>query len=180
MHELYPDLNGILTSYALSGKGQRILPVALWKEWPNNTILKQNKEGIFLEDEIKKLEKIIWYLEEPPKAMGVFSQWHVMELAQNDVTVLLDGQGGDEMLAGYEPYYYSFLDNFNLFNPKLYIEFSKSKVLPYKNIFYYVNTRLKKRTNKMDNGHRINDNLLKKGYRFFNSCSEMPAKRPIS
>jgi len=41
--------------------------------------------------------------------MGVYPQWHVMELASKKVKVLLDGQGGDEVLAGYEPYYASFL-----------------------------------------------------------------------
>jgi asparagine synthase (glutamine-hydrolysing) len=50
------------------------------------------------------LPRIIWHLEEPSKAMGVFPQWHVMALAGNEVTVLLDGQGGDEILAGYDPY----------------------------------------------------------------------------
>lgn len=56
-----------------------------------------------------KLRKIIYYLEEPSKAMGVYPQWHVMELASKHLKVLLDGQGGDEILAGYDPYYASFL-----------------------------------------------------------------------
>jgi len=56
-----------------------------------------------------KLRKIIYYLEEPSKAMGVYPQWHVMELASKHIKVLLDGQGGDEILAGYDPYYVSFL-----------------------------------------------------------------------
>lgn len=45
--------------------------------------------------------KILWHLEEPAKATGVFSQWQVMRLAQGKVKVLLDGQGGDEVFAGY-------------------------------------------------------------------------------
>ncbi len=57
----------------------------------------------------EKLRKIIYYLEEPSKAMGVYPQWHVMELASKHLKVLLDGQGGDEILAGYDPYYVSFL-----------------------------------------------------------------------
>lgn len=51
------------------------------------------------------IKKIIYYLEEPSKAMGVFPQWHVIKLASQHVKVLLDGQGGDEVLAGYTPYH---------------------------------------------------------------------------
>jgi len=50
------------------------------------------------------LPRITWHLEEPPLAMGVFPQWHVLELAASHVTVVLDGQGGDEVLAGYDRY----------------------------------------------------------------------------
>jgi asparagine synthase (glutamine-hydrolysing) len=52
----------------------------------------------------QKLKKIIYFLEEPSKAMGVFPQWHVMEMASRHVKVILDGQGGDEILAGYDLY----------------------------------------------------------------------------
>jgi len=53
--------------------------------------------------------KILWHLEEPAKATGVFSQWHVMQLASENVKVLLDGQGGDEIFAGYQFQYIPFL-----------------------------------------------------------------------
>jgi len=42
---------------------------------------------------------------EPTAGPGVYSQWHVMKLAHaNHMKVLLDGQGGDETLAGYFRY----------------------------------------------------------------------------
>ncbi len=50
------------------------------------------------------LPKIIYHLDEPAAGPGVYSQWFVMELAGDTVTVLLDGQGGDELFAGYFPY----------------------------------------------------------------------------
>jgi len=72
----------------------------------------------------EKLKKIIYYLEEPSKAMGVYPQWHVMELASKHVKVLLDGQGGDEILAGYDPYFASFLADIK--NPIIFLnEFFK-------------------------------------------------------
>jgi len=50
------------------------------------------------------LGKIIWHMDEPAAGPGIYSQWFVMELAKQSVTVLLDGQGGDELFAGYAPY----------------------------------------------------------------------------
>ena len=47
---------------------------------------------------------ILSHLEEPTGAPGVYAMWHVMQLAADHVVVLLDGQGGDECLAGYTRY----------------------------------------------------------------------------
>jgi asparagine synthase (glutamine-hydrolysing) len=52
------------------------------------------------------LEKLVWHQDEPMGATSVFAQYCVMEAARQDgVTVLLDGQGADETLAGYSFYY---------------------------------------------------------------------------
>jgi len=51
------------------------------------------------------LDRFVWALDEPVNSTSQFAQWSVMELAkQGGVTVLLDGQGGDEILAGYYAY----------------------------------------------------------------------------
>lgn len=55
-------------------------------------------------DFLEILPKIIWHLDEPAAGPGVYSQWFVMELASRSVKVLLDGQGGDELFAGYFSY----------------------------------------------------------------------------
>jgi asparagine synthase (glutamine-hydrolysing) len=48
------------------------------------------------------LERVFHHQEEPFGSASVFAQWRVMRLAQEAGTiVLLDGQGPDEMLAGY-------------------------------------------------------------------------------
>ncbi len=47
--------------------------------------------------------------EEPTISTGPYAQYKVMEEAHKYVTVLLDGQGADEMLAGYYPYYFVYL-----------------------------------------------------------------------
>lgn len=53
---------------------------------------------------LEKLPEMLWYLDEPTLAMGVYPQWHVMEAASADVKVVMDGQGGDELFAGYDFY----------------------------------------------------------------------------
>jgi asparagine synthase (glutamine-hydrolysing) len=51
------------------------------------------------------MKRMVWHLDEPSLAMGVFPQWHVMALARDaGVKVVLDGQGGDEVFAGYTNY----------------------------------------------------------------------------
>lgn len=53
------------------------------------------------EDFFDVLEKMAWFQDEPAAGPGLYSQWHVMQLAAPHVKVLLDGQGGDESMAGY-------------------------------------------------------------------------------
>ena len=51
------------------------------------------------------LDQLIWHQDEPFQTTSIFAQWCVMSLArERGVTVLLDGQGADEILAGYQPY----------------------------------------------------------------------------
>src|SRR5699024_12199037 len=47
--------------------------------------------------------------EEPIISTGPYAQYAVMREASEHVTVLLDGQGADEMMAGYNPYFYVYL-----------------------------------------------------------------------
>jgi len=57
---------------------------------------------------LDSLKDIIYYLEEP-SCKGVYAQWKVFELIKKSGTkVVLDGQGGDELLAGYDWYIHIF------------------------------------------------------------------------
>lgn len=46
--------------------------------------------------------------EEPTISTGPYAQYCVMKEASQHVKVLLDGQGADEMMAGYIPYYFTY------------------------------------------------------------------------
>lgn len=59
----------------------------------------------FLQD----LEDFVRTQEEPIISSGPYAQYAVMREASEHVTVLLDGQGADEMMAGYNPYFYVYL-----------------------------------------------------------------------
>jgi asparagine synthase (glutamine-hydrolysing) len=55
------------------------------------------------DDFTAQFEDLQWHQEEPVASASPFAQYAVMRLArENDTTVLLDGQGADELLAGYD------------------------------------------------------------------------------
>ena len=56
-----------------------------------------------------EIEDFIKTQEEPTISTGPYAQYKVMEMAHKKVTVVLDGQGADEMMAGYLPYYFVYL-----------------------------------------------------------------------
>jgi asparagine synthase (glutamine-hydrolysing) len=59
---------------------------------------------------IDEFERLQYHQEEPMASASPFAQWLVMRLAQeNATTVLLDGQGADEILAGYDQAHGMFL-----------------------------------------------------------------------
>ncbi len=58
---------------------------------------------------VKDMQDFVRTQEEPTISTGPYAQYKVMQEAKNHVTVLLDGQGADEMMAGYAPYYFVYL-----------------------------------------------------------------------
>jgi asparagine synthase (glutamine-hydrolysing) len=52
----------------------------------------------------REMERLLWYQDEPFGSTSIYAQWNVMRTAkERNIIVLLDGQGGDELLAGYLP-----------------------------------------------------------------------------
>lgn len=55
------------------------------------------------DDFLEEFARLQWHQEEPIASASPYAQWCVMKLAHaSGTTVLLDGQGADEMLAGYD------------------------------------------------------------------------------
>jgi asparagine synthase (glutamine-hydrolysing) len=65
-------------------------------------------QRLFSED----IHKLIWHQEEPFPNLSPYAQFNVFRLArESGIKVMLDGQGSDEMLAGYHGFYlFRFLD----------------------------------------------------------------------
>ncbi|MCX7881350.1 MAG: asparagine synthase (glutamine-hydrolyzing) [Patescibacteria group bacterium] len=72
------------------------------------------------EEFFQEIQDFIRTQEEPTISSGPYAQYKVMENAAKEVTVLLDGQGADEMMAGYLPYYFIYLN-------QLLTQFKKEK-----------------------------------------------------
>lgn len=72
----------------------------------NAQSFKVNPDPVKFFDEI---QDFINAQEEPTISTGPYAQYKVMQMAHRKVTVVLDGQGADEMMAGYLPYYLVYL-----------------------------------------------------------------------
>jgi asparagine synthase (glutamine-hydrolysing) len=62
------------------------------------------------DDFARSLREIVWHLDEPAAGPGVFPQLVVSRAARDRVTVVLGGQGGDELFGGYARYLMLYLE----------------------------------------------------------------------
>jgi asparagine synthase (glutamine-hydrolysing) len=70
---------------------------------------------------LTEFEKVAYHQEEPFGSASILAQYEVMKLAkEKGVTVLLDGQGADEVFAGYHGYYNVYFRELKKYEPELY------------------------------------------------------------
>ncbi len=61
---------------------------------------------------LKDLKNLIYCQDIPIWSTSTYAQYRVMQLIkENNIKVVLDGQGGDELFAGYESYYFYYLQD---------------------------------------------------------------------
>jgi asparagine synthase (glutamine-hydrolysing) len=59
---------------------------------------------------LDELKSLVWHQDEPFGTTSIFAQWCVFKLVRDsDIKVVLDGQGADEQLAGYNSFLMTFL-----------------------------------------------------------------------
>ncbi len=124
---------------------------------------------------LNSLNEVIYTQEEPFGSPSIFMQYFVMKKAkEEDCKVMLDGQGGDETLLGYERYYPAYIINLNFlemmkgfFNVSKNSKLSKKQLLKY--IIYFTNSKIRIMKLKKKN------NFIKEKY--FNMISNIEIKK---
>jgi asparagine synthase (glutamine-hydrolysing) len=96
------------------------------------------------QDFLSKIDEIIVSQEEPFGTPSIFMQYFVMKKsAELGCTVLLDGQGGDETLLGYERYYFAHLNSLPLYKKlKAFVSISNNSrlsILSTIKMYFYFN-----------------------------------------
>lgn len=86
------------------------------KEYIDEVVKDSQANAFYCYPDLDKLfglnETITWHQDEPFGSTSIFAQWSVFELAkQQKTTVILDGQGADEQLAGYQGLYFQIYFN---------------------------------------------------------------------
>jgi asparagine synthase (glutamine-hydrolysing) len=72
---------------------------------------KHDYTTVTAQDLLRDLQQFVGQQDEPFDKIGVFAQWQVYKLVHScGVKVTLDGQGGDELFAGYDDYFADYYD----------------------------------------------------------------------
>lgn len=94
------------------------------KEYIDEVVTRSKAKPFFcypnLDDLLEVNDKLTWHQDEPFGSTSIFAQWSVFEQAKKqNVTVMLDGQGADEQLAGYQGLYFQIYLNELLSNGRI-------------------------------------------------------------
>ncbi len=83
-----------------------------YDEWDYAKLVAQaagaNSNQVFpaMDNLFDEIDALCWHQEEPFLSTSIYAQWNVMRMAnQKGIKVLLDGQGADEVMAGYHSYF---------------------------------------------------------------------------
>ena len=99
-------INQPFFTYSLIFPGNKIDESRYMKEVGKHTRIQQQYTTLNTTDFLQDLPDFIKAQEEPATGLSVYGQYCIMRLAsENHAKVLLDGQGGDEIFAGYTYYF---------------------------------------------------------------------------
>jgi asparagine synthase (glutamine-hydrolysing) len=80
------------------------------RDYIDEVVAQTGVQGYYVYPDLSELfdtlDAIAWHQDEPFGSTSIYAQWHVFKLAGDaGVKVLLDGQGADELLAGYHGFF---------------------------------------------------------------------------
>ena len=108
--ESMQEANNSHTCFTASFPGYEKDETKYAKQVAERFSLKHFTNSINAEDLVNDLDKFIGLHQEPIGSSSVYAQYKVFELAKDqNIKVLLDGQGADELLAGYHKYIHWYL-----------------------------------------------------------------------
>ncbi|MDP9082575.1 MAG: asparagine synthetase B family protein [Pseudomonadota bacterium] len=89
----------------------------------------QRAAGIALQPQnfLRTVTDLVWYHDAPIPIRGRYSQWHLMRETVRHVTVLLGGQGADELLGGYSGFVLPYL--LDRIDPRLATEEPRRRIV---------------------------------------------------
>ncbi|HZT75633.1 MAG TPA: asparagine synthase (glutamine-hydrolyzing) [Vicinamibacterales bacterium] len=64
----------------------------------------EHHEFVVKPDAVSILDRLVWHFDEPFADSSAIPTWYVSEMARRHVTVVLSGDGGDELFGGYDRY----------------------------------------------------------------------------
>ena len=110
------DSSAVVASMALQGRSDPVKTVSIGfddQEFNElefaNIVAKQygtdHREFVVKPEALGILDKIVWHFDEPFADSSAIPTWYVSQMARQQVTVALSGDGGDETFAGYAQRY---------------------------------------------------------------------------
>lgn len=117
-------------------------------------------------DLVESLMDAIWYQDEPFSTTSIFAQWSVFHLAHSHgLKVMLDGQGADEYLAGYEVFFFPLLKKKLESNPVQFCQemvslWSEQGRSPYSFMKPVVKAWMRKSSNKDGMDEMVSDRIV--------------------
>jgi len=126
----------------------------------------------------KDLRRLVYYQDEPFLGSSVFAQWCVMKLASKKVKVVLDGQGGDELLAGYFPQYYQ-THLSDLWKEKKFFQLFKELLCSLNETFPFLKRFLLLKTKEVARTRALGKMLSSKFLSEFSEATKSRSKRSL-
>ena len=134
----------------------------------NKYTLNNQKKIPSSENLLNEIENVIYYQDEPIRSFSQYAQYTLFELvSQYNTKVVLNGQGGDEILGGYPSYLFSAMNeskrNMNSLKKYLSILKKEGSLGVYDKLVYF-NELFSKKFNLMDKLKR--SSFFNKGYNY--------------